>query len=81
MNQRFSRDVIERVVATYLESWLGLMLLEWGDVQNAGALLSTGRSAAYAAAPAALSLVKSLLAKTVNDPGSASLVDITPPVE
>jgi hypothetical protein len=80
MNQRYVRDLAERVIATYLEAFIGLLLLEWTDVMNAGALLSTGRSAAYAAAPTALAVIKGALARGVHDPGTASLVDVTPPV-
>jgi hypothetical protein len=67
-------DVTERVIATYLEAFLGLMIgsafVDSGKL-NMGAVAAAG----IAALPAALSLIKALVASRLGDPASASLVD------
>lgn len=66
----FLRDATERIIATYLQAFIGL-------VAAAGATgfdVSTLRAAAIAAAPAALAAVKALFAKAAGDPDTASLL-------
>ncbi len=62
-------DLAERVVATYIQSFLGLLLV--ADAIDIGAV----KAALVAAAPAALAVVKGVLAKRLGDPESASVVD------
>ena len=77
MTKRYIRDLAERVGATYLQALIGLLLLSGFGVD--GVLdLSSVRKAAIAAIPAALSLVKGLLARSVGDRESASLAK--PPI-
>lgn len=77
MTKRYLRDLAERVGATYLQAFLGLLLASGFGVE--GVLdLSTPRKAAIAAIPAALSVLKGLLARSVGDKESASLAK--PPI-
>jgi hypothetical protein len=74
MNKKYWVDVVERVVATYVEVFLGLVIgsafVDSGKL-NMGAVTAAG----IAALPAALSLIKSLVASRLGDPSSASLVE------
>lgn len=71
MTKAFLIDLAERVAATYLQSFIGLLLVS-------GALdIDTLKAAALAAVPAALAVVKGVLARKVGDPESASFVDGT----
>jgi hypothetical protein len=77
MTKRYIRDLVERVGSTYAQAFLGLLLASGVGVD--GVLdLSTIKKAAIAAIPAALSLVKGLLARGVGDKESASLAK--PPI-
>ena len=77
MTPRFIRDIAERVLSTYVQAFLGLLLASGFGVD--GVLdLSLVVKAGVAALPAALSLVKGLLARTVGDKESASLAK--PPI-
>ncbi len=77
MTPRFVRDIAERVLSTYVQAFLGLLLASGFGVD--GVLdLSLVVKAGIAALPAALSLVKGLLARTVGDKESASLAK--PPI-
>ncbi len=69
---KFVRDFLERVVATYAEVFIGLLILGWADVAHVGAL-SVVETAAIAAVPAALSALKAFIAKYRSEPDSASL--------
>ena len=60
----FTRDMIERLLATALESFLAVFVLT--D-------LSSARSGLIAAGAAVLSAVKAMLAKRMGDKSSASL--------
>ena len=60
----FTRDMIERLLATGLESFLAVFVLT--D-------LSSARSGLIAAGAAVLSAVKAMLAKRMGDKSSASL--------
>lgn len=71
---KFVRDFFERVVMTYLEVFVGLLLAGWADLAVVGAM-STFEKAAVAAVPAALAALKALIAKYRGDPDSASLAD------
>ena len=63
-NRTFIRDLAERAVVTYIEVFLGMLIVsgvtDWSAVQ----------AAAFAAIPAALSVIKSALASRI--PGTAS---------
>jgi hypothetical protein len=77
MSKRFVRDLAERVSSTYLQAFLGLLLASGFGVD--GVLdLSIAVKAAVAAIPAALSVLKGLLARGVGDKESASLA--APPI-
>lgn len=67
----FTRDAIERVVATYVEVFLGLLLANWTGTIS----LDTVKVAAVAAIPAVLSAIKTLVAGNVpNTISPASFV-------
>jgi hypothetical protein len=77
MTRRYVRDLAERVLSTYVQAFLGLLLASGFGVD--GVLdLSLVVKAGVAALPAALSLVKGLLARGVGDKESASLAP--PPI-
>ena len=68
MNSTFLRDTLERTVATYLEALLGLII-----ANGAGLVTLDGvKSAAIAAIPAALAVLKSILASRVPNTVSAA---------
>lgn len=77
MTRKYLLDLGERVVTTYLESFLGLLIAGWADVAELGAL-SVLETAAIAAVPAALSVAKGGLARFRGDRESPSLV--SPPI-
>ncbi|MFB7671691.1 holin [Kitasatospora purpeofusca] len=70
MSSRFFRDLLERTLATYAVTLLGLLTAGAVDLTDLGAL----RAAAIAAIPAGLTVVKSALATLVGDPTSAALL-------
>ena len=72
MTARFLRDLVERVISTYVQTFLGLLLAS-GFAVDGVVDLSLVVKAAVAALPAALSLVKGLVARSVGDKESASL--------
>ena len=59
----FTKDVLERVAATFIQAFLGIFMVG-GDIGNA-------KAAGLAGATAALSLIKGLIASKYGD-GSAS---------
>ena len=59
----FTKDVLERVAATFIQAFLGMFVVG-GDIGNA-------KAAGLAGATAALSLVKGVVASKFGD-GSAS---------
>lgn len=69
--KQFWIDAVERVVATYLEVFLGLVIasafVDSGKL-NMGAITA----AAVSALPAALALVKSMIAAHIGDGGTAA---------
>lgn len=72
MAKRFVVDFAERVVATYVEVFLGLLIASWASVPEVGAL-SVLETAAVAAIPTALAALKALVAKYRGNGESASL--------
>ena len=69
----FLIDLLERSMATYVETFLGLLIASGlGTPADRMALLE---KAAIAAIPAALAVAKAGLAKFKGDPNSASLAD------
>lgn len=71
MSNKFIKDLSERVIATYVETFAGLLIAAWTPAINLG----TARAAAVAAIPAALSVVKGIFAKFRGNEEDASLVD------
>lgn len=70
----FLTDFWERVLATYVESFLGLMIVGWADIAHVGAL-SVVEVAAIAAVPTGLAALKAFVARHRGDPDSASLAE------
>ncbi len=66
----FTKDLLERLVATFVQAFLGVVIVSGLDNIDV-------KAAATAGVAAALSLVKSLIAKRIGDPGDASLVSGT----
>lgn len=77
MKKRYIVDLLERVLSTYAQALIGLLLASGFGVDGV-ADLSVLTTAAVAAIPAALSALKGLLARGVGDKESASLA--TPPI-
>ena len=63
----FWRDLAERAIATYVQTFIGLLIVAWGTTVDLAAV----QAAAVAAVPAALSVVKSALAEKYA-PGTVS---------
>ena len=61
----FTKDVLERVVATFIQAFLGIFMV--------GGAIGNAKAAGVAGATAILSLVKGLIASKYGD-GSASVV-------
>jgi hypothetical protein len=61
----FTKDVLERVIATFIQAFLGIFVVG-GDIGNA-------KAAGLAGATAVLSFVKGVVASKFGD-GSASVV-------
>lgn len=77
MTKRYIRDLVERVIATFSQGVIGLLLLSGADVTGV-VDFSTLKKAAIAGVFAVLSLIKGILARTVGDQESASLTK--PPI-
>lgn len=69
-NLPFAADLVFRTLRTYVAGFLGLLIA----VPQFTLTLDTFETAAVAAIPAALAVVKGLVAKRVGDPNTASLV-------
>jgi hypothetical protein len=67
MSREFLRDLFERVAATYVQSFIGLLMVS-GNLN-----IDAVEAALVAAIPAALSVVKGVLARRFGDPESAAL--------
>lgn len=70
MSNTFTVDLAERVLASYFFTLIALLLADGFDFTNVTAL----KAAALAAIPAALSVIKGFIARSIGDPNSASLV-------
>jgi hypothetical protein len=67
---KWAKDMAERALSTYIQAALGLLIASPGlDIGKVEACL-------VAAIPAALSVVKSMVAAFVGDKGTASLVPL-----
>lgn len=66
---KFLRDTFERVVATYIEAFIALVILAWTPTVD----MSIFQAAAWSALPAALSALKSAVATFRGFEDSASL--------
>lgn len=72
LNRRYLTDLAERVIATYLEAFVGLLLV-------APALdIDAVTAALVAAIPAALSIVKGALSAFIGQKGTASALPREP---
>lgn len=69
MSTKFLRDLAERTISTYVQALAGLLIAGWSDAVDLGTL----RAAAVAAIPAALAVVKGLVARQFGSPDDASL--------
>lgn len=77
MSHLFLRDLAERVIATYVEVFLGLVIVS--GFSNGVVDVSALQAAAVSALPAALVVIKSWAARYRGDPDSASLSkDVSP---
>lgn len=74
MSKTWLIDAVERVLWTYTQAFLGLIIAVGIDTLSLGTL----KAAAIAAIPAGLSALKTLVAKFVGDPNSAAL-GVEPP--
>jgi hypothetical protein len=71
MDTAWMRDTLERTIATYLQALIGLLIASWSGAID----LATLQTAAWAAIPAALAVLKAAIASRVGDTVSpASLV-------
>lgn len=61
------KDIVERTVATYLEVFIGLLLAGWGTSIS----IDTVQAAAIAAVPAALAVVKGIIASRFGGVGAS----------
>lgn len=73
VTKRFIVDLVERTVSTYVEVFLGLVLASGLDVSGPVTRMAIVEKAAVAALPAALTVVKSGLAKLRGNGDSASI--------
>lgn len=78
MTRKYLIDLAERVAATYVETLIGLLIIDWADATDAAAFLDLGTSAAIAAVPAGLAVLKGGLARFRGDRENPSLV--APPI-
>ncbi|HEY1119905.1 MAG TPA: hypothetical protein VGE43_19475 [Acidimicrobiales bacterium] len=75
MSKQWLIDTIERTVATYLEVLFGLLIAQWTTDKLDFTLLST---AALAAVPAALTVLKSAIAELRDGTVSPASLASTP---
>lgn len=66
---KWARDAAERVIVTYVEAFIALLLASWTPAID----VSVWQVAAWAAIPAALAALKASLATLRGAPDSASL--------
>ena len=77
MTSRYIRDTVERVLRTYFQAFIGLLLAS-GFGLDGVVDLAVIQKAAVSALPAALSLIMSLLDRGLGDSESASFAK--PPI-
>lgn len=70
MSTIWLKDAAERVIATYLQAFMGLVTADLFGLTG----MDSFKAAAIAAIPAALSAAKAAIAVLFGDPESASLV-------
>jgi hypothetical protein len=70
----FLYEVVARAARTFLASWVGLMVAGWSGVATLGNAGDLAESAAIAAIPAVLSVVKSLVASRMAQRDTAAMV-------
>lgn len=73
MTRTYVVDLVERTTATYLQVFLGLLIADWTDFAAMSDFLDLGTSAAVAAVPAALAVLKGGLARATGDRNSAAM--------
>lgn len=73
ISKRYIVDLVERTVATYLETFIGLLIASGLDVAAPLTRMAVVEKAAVAALPAALAVVKSGLARLRGNGDSASM--------
>lgn len=66
-------DIAERTIFTWLEVFIGLLLVGWVDATSAADYLDLGTSAALASVPAGLAVIKGALATRVGEQGTAAV--------
>ena len=77
VNRQWLTDALERIIATFLQGFLVIVVAAGADQINMGTLKAAG----VAGAMAVLAFLKSLLAQKVGNPESASLApSVGPPV-
>lgn len=71
--KEFLMDLGERVVATYLQAFIGLLIAS-GFADDGKLNMGTATAAAVSALPAVLALIKGIIALKVGDEGTAALL-------
>ncbi len=78
MNTAWMKDTLERTIATYAQALIGLLIASWSGAID----LATLQTAAWAAVPAGLAVLKAALASRVGGTVSpASLAHATAPTD
>lgn len=62
MTTQWMRDTIERTIATYVQALIGLLIASWSGAIDLAAV----QTAAWAAIPAALAVIKAAVAARVD---------------
>lgn len=63
MTTQWMRDTIERTLATYVQALIGLLIASWSGAIDLAAV----QTAAWAAIPAALAVIKAAVAARVDN--------------
>ena len=69
LTRALAQDIAERATATYVQTFIGLLIVGWTDTID----LAVIQTAAVAAVPAALSVIKGYAASLTGDPDSAAV--------
>lgn len=72
-SKRYLTDLAERTLATFGETFLGLVIVGWSDVSTPVNRMAVVEKAAIAAVPAALAVLKAGVAKLRGNGDSASI--------